>query len=616
MLSRRTTLAAVLLVVLLGGLTACQSQPVAPTAAPGRVVVISYDAVGGDLAWQWIEGGVASHPDGLAAMAREGLAVRRLRMVDPTLTAVNHVTLATGEPPARTGIVSNTFIAPGDPITRTRSGFSAPVEAETLWARARRQGERVGVLLWPGSDASAVERMADFGLWWPVTPLAPSEIVELDPGAAEATGELPSADGLTTLGWRVEVALEGATPDRAVLRVAVLDADPDGRPRYDTVAWTAEGSDDWQLTDDRGWYRLDIQATGPDDLGPEHWGAWTKALLLDRDSGALRLYRGAVWRLLGYPADFAARLDAVVGPWPGPPDDALLGQWWLESEKGIDLDVYLEQVERLDRWLDEVLRLVVAGEDFRLLMTYHPGPDEYQHSSLIVDPDQWAFSPGRGLAAAEGLKRVGRSVDASVAAAWGALEPARDVLVVLSDHGQLPIHRLVRLNRLLADAGLLEVTADGRIGAASKVRATTDGAVANLYLNRAGERPGGVVTEAEVEGLVARVARLLADLEDQGEPLVERVVTRRDAAVMGLGHPATGDLVAFLAPGSAFSPGLDGPVLGPSAYYGQHGFLAHHDAMCGMLLARGAGVRRSRPAELAATEVAPLVAAWAGLTHP
>lgn len=616
MLRRRTTYAAVLLVALLGGLAGCRSQSGAPAPAPGRVVVVSYDGVGGDLAWRWIEGGVASEPDGLAAMARTGLAPRRLRAVDPTLTAVNHLTLATGEPPARTGIVSNTFIAPGEAITRTRSGFTAAVAAETLWARARRQGERVGVLLWPGSDPSAAERMGDFGLWWPVTPLAPSEVLDLDPATAVPTGELPSADGLTTLGWRVEVALDGATPDRVVLRVAVLDASPDGRPRYDTVAWTPEGADDWQLTGDRGWYRLDLAAAGPEDLRPEHWGAWLKALYLDRATGALRLYRGAVWRLLAYPAELAERLDAAVGPWPGPPDDALLAQWWLESEKGIDLDVYLEQIERLDRWLDEVLRLVVEGEDFRLLLSYHPGPDEYQHSSLIVDPDQWAYSPGRAMAAAEGLKRVGRSVDASVAAAWGALDPARDVLVVLSDHGQLPIHRLVRLNRLLADAGLLEVTAEGEIGAGSKVRATTDGAVANLYLNRVGERPGGVVTEAEAEGLVARVARLLADLEDGGAPLVERVVTRRDAAALGFGHPATGDLVAFLAPGSAFSPGLDGPVLGPSPYYGQHGFLARHDGMSGMLLARGAVVRPSRPAELAATEVAPLVALWAGLQRP
>jgi predicted AlkP superfamily phosphohydrolase/phosphomutase len=320
-----------------------------------------------------------------------------------------------------------------------------------------------------------------------------------------------------------------------------------------------------------------------------------------------------VWRLLAYPAAFAERLQAAVGPWPGPPDDAELARWWLESEKGVDLDVYLEQIERLDRWLDAVLELVVASEDFRLLLAYHPGPDEYQHSSLVVSPDQWAFSPGRAVAAAEGLKRVGRSVDASVEAAWRTLDPARDVLVVLSDHGLLPIHRLVRLDRLLADAGLLEVAADGRVGAASKVRATTAGATAHVYLNRVGERPGGVVSAAEADGLLARVARLLADLEDQGEPLVERLVTRRDAAALGLGHPATGDLVAFLAPGSAFAPGLEPPVVGPSAYYGQHGYLARHDGMCAMLFARGAGIRRSRPAELAATEVEPLLAALLGL---
>ena len=51
----------------------------------------------------------------------------------------------------------------------------------------------------------------------------------------------------------------------------------------------------------------------------------------------------------------------------------------------------------------------------------------------------------------------------------------------------------------------------------------------------------------------------------------------------------------------------------PSRYYGQHGYLAHHDEMCGMLFARGAGIRRSRPAEMTATDVAPLAARWLGI---
>jgi predicted AlkP superfamily phosphohydrolase/phosphomutase len=584
---------------------------------PERVVVVSYDGVGADLLDRWLADGTASDPGGLAGLADEGLRVRRLRPVDPTLTAVVHATLATAALPAATGIVSNRFLPPGAPVDRPVSGFDAPWEAPPVWSLARRAGRRVGILLWPGSDARSLERMGDFGIWWPIRPLASSEVLELDPERAGAAPDLPSADGVTTLAWRVEIALPGAEPATTALEVAVADLAPDGRQRFDTVAFRAVGDDAWELRDDRGWYRLDLEALGPGDLGAGRYAAWCKVLHLDRWRGSVRLLRGGAWRLLGYPEEFAESLEAAIGPWPGPPDDALLEAWWLDAAVGIDLDAWLEQAERLDRWLDDALAWVVANERFDLLLSYHPLADEYQHTSLIVRPGQWAFSPGKAVAAREGLKRVGRRIDASVAHAWSPLDAERDVLVVLSDHGQLPLEREVRLVRLLADHGLLEVESgpagEPVAGRSSRVVATMEAACAHVYLNRVGLRPGGTVGPDEAGALLRQVARLLADLEEDGEPLVERVVTRSEAAALGLDHPASGDLVAFLAPGSQWSPSLDGPVVAPTASNGQHGHLSQHDGMCGILLARGAGIRRATSDEIGAVEAGAWIRSLVGL---
>ena len=599
------------------GLIGCRSQIGIPDPVPGRVVVVSYDGVGADLLEQWLADQTVGDPDGFVGMADEGLRVRRMRPVDPTLTAVVHATLATGAAPARTGIVANRFLPPGAPVDAPVSGFEVAWQVPPVWSRVRQAGGRVGVLLWPGSDARSLERMGDFGIWWPVRPLAGSEVVELEPESAGTAPDLPSADGVATLLWRVEIELPGAEPDGTALEVAVADTDPDGRQRYDTVAFRPAGADGWELRDDRGWYRLDLAALGPGDLSDGRYGAWCKVLHLDRWRGTVRLLRGGVWRLLGYPDEYARSLEAAIGPWPGPPDDALLETWWLDAATGIDLDAWLEQAERLDRWLDDALAWTAANERFDLVLASHPLADEYQHTSLIVRPGQWAYSPGKAVAAREGLKRVGRRVDASVAHAWGLLDGERDALVVLSDHGQLPIEREVRLSRLLADHGLLEV-ASGPSGASaasrsSRVVATMDGACAHLYLNRAGDRPGGTVRPDEADDVLRRAARLLADLEEGGEPLVERVMTRSEAAALGLGHPATGDLVAFLAPGSQWSPSLEGPVVAPTATNGQHGHLSHHDGMCGILLARGAGIRRATSDEIGAVEAGVWIRSLVGL---
>ena len=82
-------------------------------AAPGRrVVVVSFDGAGGLELGRRLAAGFFS-PDGFARAVKEGESASRMEIVTPSLTAVSHAALATGAPPARTGIVGNTFHPPG-----------------------------------------------------------------------------------------------------------------------------------------------------------------------------------------------------------------------------------------------------------------------------------------------------------------------------------------------------------------------------------------------------------------------------------------------------------------------------------------------------------------------
>jgi predicted AlkP superfamily phosphohydrolase/phosphomutase len=592
---------------------ACQSGG-PPEVRAERVVMVSYDSLGADLAWRWISDGTVSSPDGLAGMAQRGFSAERLRMVDPTLTAVNHISLAAGRDASSTGVVSNAFHKPGTPITQRVSGFTSSSAAETLWTAARRNGLRVGTLVWPGADAGALDRIGDFGVVWPGPPLARSEILEFDPEAAETTGEVPSNDGLEPLLWRLRVDLRSATPSDQELLIALVDADPNGRPRYDAVAMRLANEDDWRYVGEMEWADIEFDARAEEDFRSHLYGSWCKVLHIDRFTGSLRFYRGEINRLHAYPDTFEDRLVEAIGPWPGEPDRAV-ADWWLDLAQGVDLDTFIEQGERLNGYIDRMTEWVLTEEEADLILAYHSSLDVYLHNSLITDQLQWAYSPGRALAASEGLKRMGRSIDRSVVSLWSALEPERDALVVVSDHGQIPIFEVVRPNRALADAGLVGVVdEDGRSRVApdTPMIAVTSGASIHIYLNLAGREPGGVVTMAEAPELLRRAARVLADLEAEGQPAVEKIYTRDEAAAIGLDHPSSGDLVVFLAPGFAAAGDLNGPALEPSRYYGQHGFLASHDEMCGVLFARGAGIKKTRFGEVGATEVAPMVASWLG----
>jgi predicted AlkP superfamily phosphohydrolase/phosphomutase len=592
---------------------ACQSGG-PPDIRAERVVMVSYDSLGAKLAWRWLANPAIVSSGGLAGMAQNGLSAERVRMIDPTLTAVSHLSLVTGRNAAAMGVVGNSFKRPGMPITEWVSGFNASSETDTLWSAARRYGLRVATLAWPGADAGAVDRMGDFGVTWPGSPLAPSEVFELLPESAETTGEVPSNDGLPPLLWRLGVDFESATPSRQELLVALVDADPNGRPRYDAIAVRLADESDWEYVGEMEWLGVDFEVQAADDLRPRLYGAWCKVLHVDRFTGVLRFYRGEVNRLHAYPDAFEDRLTDAIGPWPGEPDRAV-ADWWLDLSQGIDLDTFIEQGERLDRYFDRMTEWVLAEEDADLVLAYHSSLDVYLHNCLITDPLQWAYSPGRALAAAEGLKRMGRSIDTSIASRWRALDPERDALVVVSDHGQLPIFEVVKPNRALADAGLVQIVdEDGRprVAPDSPMIAVTGGTFIHLYLNLSGREPGGVVTMDEAPELLRQAARVLADLEVEGRPAVEKIVSREEASAIGLDHPSSGDLMVFLAPGFTASGGLEGPAVEASRYYGQHGFLASHDEMCGVLFARGVGIKKKRLGEVEATSIAPMVARWLG----
>jgi len=142
----------------------------------------------------------------------------------------------------------------------------------------------------------------------------------------------------------------------------------------------------------------------------------------------------------------------------------------------------------------------------------------------------------------------------------------------------------------------------------------SSGAAAHLYLNLEGRDAGGVVKRSAAGELLARAAKVVADLRLDDEPVVEEIVRREELAEIELDHPASGDLVVFLAPGFAASGGLTGEVISASRYYGQHGFRADHDSMCGMLFARGGVIEKGRTDELPATAVAPMIANLLGFS--
>jgi predicted AlkP superfamily pyrophosphatase or phosphodiesterase len=101
---------------------------------------------------------------GFARFFREGQVADALIPANPTITAPNHISLVTGYPAGKTGIVGNWVRLPGMPLDKMVSGFAAEIHTETLWEAAKRQGRRAVSLGWPGADGRGERRRADWAL--------------------------------------------------------------------------------------------------------------------------------------------------------------------------------------------------------------------------------------------------------------------------------------------------------------------------------------------------------------------------------------------------------------------------------------------------------------------
>ncbi|HKV07519.1 MAG TPA: alkaline phosphatase family protein [Thermoanaerobaculia bacterium] len=591
----------------------CQSAPPPPPepaspppAGPSRVVLLSLDGAGADELHRLYNEGLLQ-PGGFAAFFEQGQVAERLIPVNPTLTAVNHISLATGYTASETGIVSNTFHPAGEAPLKTASGFAAPIGTETLWEAARRQGKRVGVTTWPGADDTGPRRRADWGMIYVNDADRPARLLEVARQDWEP--------------WRGENRVESRSPVLAT-GVQIGEAHGPGQnfellavdrkanvPGYDGVVVLPRPEED--------------SGRLPVVLDPGEWGtvrcSWigleseprqdrcrVKVLSLAPDLSSARVYFGALYPLQAYPEDFAASLEAQGLSWPGPPDDRRLADTW-SGKPGLDLDTWTEQGVRFAVFFGESLRIAAERSDWDLIMGYVPVIDEAGHQLLLADPRQPGYTPERVEQFAHARLRVWQAVDRQLARLLDILDLRNTTLIVVSDHGMEPVHTSVNPNVLLRERGLLAMDAEGKIvPEGTAVYAVSSGEVSHIYA-----MPGR-------EAALSELRKLFQDWTLSGDKPVERVFTRKEAAEIGLEHPNTGDLVLFAAPGYTFGGGglKEGKAALPTPALGMHGGLNTHPSLHGIYMAIGAGIEPGDAGTVRTIDVAGRVAERMGIEKP
>lgn len=582
---------------------------------PARVVVVSVDGAADWLVDDLLARGVLPPDGAFGRLARTGVRAEALVPVAASLTAPAHVAMFTGAYPESSGIVSNAFLGPGDPISRESSGYTAPIEAETLWEAARRQGKRVYCVGAVGATATGPGRLCDLTLAYGRT-TAPAGVVNLGPapGQARSAGGSAGYEHIRRLqalpGSPAPLSYSPYRGEAVALFAWAVDSVADGAERYDALVLSFQ--DD---PVDRSATRLAAGqwAVVSDSKPAVTIAAWLKLLRLAPDASAAQLYLGAPGQNQGDPAPFVAALEKQFGPWPGSPDSRNLDQGLIEEA------VWFEQAERLSLYLNDATLEPLRRGDWDLFLTYMPVVDEVGHRFLLRQPRQPDYEAENGARRARYARHVEWSYQLADRLLLRLMEaaPPGTNFVVVSDHGMAPVHTSVQIHSLLRGAGF-RITPDD----STEVRAFTSGNTAHIYVNLAGRQPGGVVAADKLADSVERILNACRELRDPftGKPVFEVVLKKSELGGVRLGHPGrAGDVWVNARPGFTLASRIEAeaPVFRPSpTLLGMHGSLGTGRKMHGIFFAAGAQLHPGFLGHLNSVDVAPTVAALLGIQPP
>jgi len=484
------------------------------------VLVLALDGLDPELFIRFSDAGLLPHLTKL----RRGGAWGRLAPVFPSVSPVVWTSFLTGRRPAAHGILDFVTKAPGE-YRATIGLYQAVAHPDGLFHyRNRRSAPTLFHLLPPGDDLC---------LWLPATFPAESPPTRMLSG-------LGAPDLLATLGTS---ALYTTHPHRY----------SPSEPGYvhaltsSTADWQGElrGPHDLRLPFSLHWMRggMSLQLSGcPPRLVPVGgWSPWLEPSFprpgrpmrglcrfkLLHAGEELTLYRTPLWchpaaplYPLAQPPGLSAVLAAEVGPFP---TAGFAGDQSALREGLVDRATYLEDAYAL--WEAQAAiarRLTGERQGWRLAIIHLMTADALQHLFWRdLDPQHPAHDPLESPRWRAEIERGYRWLDRLVGEIAAQVGPDT-LLVVLSDHGVVPLYKRVDVNGWLCRRGYL-ILRGGKVDwASSRAFAFGHG---GIWLNLAGRERKGCVSKADYEALREELTAALRDWRDpeSGAPVMSGV---------------------------------------------------------------------------------------------
>ena len=226
------------------------------------------------------------------------------------------------------------------------------------------------------------------------------------------------------------------------------------------------------------------------------------------------------WQPISQPHGFAAELESEIGPY----ETIGWACMTMPFKDGvIDPVSFMEDIEFTMKWREKMLHAALARGDWRLLFSVLSTPDRTQHMMYqFYDPQHPLYDAaeagrtmtffGETITLQEAIPAVYRQVDRIVGEVLDQYVGPDDTLMICADHGFQSFRRGVNINNWLYENGYLAVKSNLARGSSgnlafvdwSKTQAYSLG-LGMVYANQVGREGQGIVAEAEVDDLLARI---------------------------------------------------------------------------------------------------------------
>lgn len=478
----------------------------------------------------------------------------------PAWTPTNWATIATGAETGTHGVFCWQATMPTGQVLPSFHSYS--VNAETIWEAAGKAGLRSAAIHFPASmpERSGGALMVDGD----GSPGYGESRFEIAPSKCYTNLGLPNAEKIRLVraeGWK---NIPGSCTDPLEAKVTVI-------PKFKGVEKT------WYLLTFRcagqGYNRIRICRekdfeSRVSEAGAGEWSEWLyerftvegrdcpgtlrfKCVEIARDASRLRLYRSQVMPVkdFTFPDELGEELVGRIGPYQEHVSEYSYLLGWT------DYDTCLQEAEYQAQWFARAMLYLAEQKEVSLLYSHWHFLDDVNHHHLArIDPSWPGYDQGRAADHWQVIRKAYAIIDRYVQTVLQGLTE-KDCLVLISDHGNLPIYRQVWLEKYLSDKGflvrkdpscplsVLDERWDDNIDW-SRTKAYLKGGPGidfSIYVNAEGKRK-----EAIQEELI-RELRTWIDPQT-GKTPVAVALKKRDAALLGCWGENVGDVVFMLEP--------------------------------------------------------------------